>query len=398
MKKLFCLLIMCLCIVSGCSCSKEDISRTSIVSSQVKAYINKDSESYIYVDPFGTYVSLVGYSEKKVYALENEFNELVIKYHSLLDRNYYYKDNDGNLINNIKVINDSYGSGNSVVVDDIIIEILKEGIKYTKLSNGKFNIFSGTITDVWDGRFDYFNPLYMVDPSEEEVNDAMKCVLKVDQIDESFIIDEENKTITFNKFDGCEVGASITLGALAKSYFLDKISELDSFKKMGAGIYDAGQSSIIIRGKNPTRASGEFLVAVKDSLNGGNAVQLKINGDYSISTSSGDNKGYINSEGVRRIHILDATRGYSSTNLLAVTVIGSEAMIMDIVTTSVMAMSDDNEIKDYLIKLKNNGIDLKILLQKEENNVLKLYANETMKNSLGTIYANTSVGDFTYGA
>lgn len=398
MKKLFCFLIMCLCLISGCSCSKDEISRTSIVSSQVKAYINKDDDSYIYVDPFGTYISLVGYNEKKVYALENEFKDLVIKYHSLLDRNYYYRDSDGNLINNIKVINDSYGSGNSVSVDDIIIEILKEGIKYTKLSNGKFNIFSGTITDVWDGRFDYFNPLYRVDPSEEEVNNAMKCVLKYDKIDEFFIIDEINKTITFNKFDGCDNGASITLGALAKSYFLDKISELDNFKKMGAGIYDAGQSSIIIKGKNPTRSSGEFLVAVKDSLNGGNAVQLKIDSDSSISTSSGDNKGYINSDGIRRIHILDATSGYSSTNLLAVTVIGSKAMIMDIVTTSVMAMSDDDEIKAYLTKLKENDIDLKILLQKEENNNLKIYANESMKNSLGTIYVSVNVEDFNYGA
>jgi len=154
-KKLFCFLIMCLCIVSGCSCSKEEISRTSIVSSQVKAYLDKDSDSYIYVDPFGTYVSLVGYSEKKVLALENEFNELVIKYHSLLDRNYYYKDNDGNLINNIKVINDSYGSGNSVVVDDIIIEILIGLNKNLKTLFDFFNFL--TILFIYCTRFIFNN-------------------------------------------------------------------------------------------------------------------------------------------------------------------------------------------------------------------------------------------------
>ena len=70
-----------------------------------------------------------------------------------MDRNYYYKDSKGNLINNIKIINDSYGSGASIEVDEIIIDALKEGVKYTKLSNGRFNIISGSIVDVWDERF-----------------------------------------------------------------------------------------------------------------------------------------------------------------------------------------------------------------------------------------------------
>lgn len=399
MKKLFCcVLFICVCFISGCSCSNDEVMRTSIVSSQVKAYASKDSSNYVMVDPFGTYISLVGYNEKKVYALESEFNALVSKYHSLLDRNYYYKDSDGNIINNIKVINDSYGSGNSVLVDDIIVEILKFGVEYTKLSRGKFNIFSGNITDVWDERFDYFSPLYSIDPSEEEVNEALKCVVPYTMIDDIFVIDDVNKVVTFNKFSGCEEGASITLGALAKSYFLDKISALESFKKMGAGIYDAGQSSILVRGKNPTRSNGEFLVAVKNSLSGGNAVQLRIKDDMAISTSSGDNKGYVNSDGVRRIHILDATSGYSSNNLLAVTVIGDSAMIMDIVTTSVMAMSSDNEVKEYLTRLSEKGVNIKILLQKEAYGSLKLYANENMKNSISNVYVDLEVEDFKYGA
>ena len=143
MKKIFSFIIVCICLLCGCSCSEDEIIRTAIFSPYIEAYYSKDNEKISFVEPFGTsQMSIVGYNEKKVYGVEDKYYELVAKYHSLLDRNYYYKDSEGNFINNIKVINDSYGSGNSVIVDEIIIEILQEGIKYTKLSNGKFNTFS----------------------------------------------------------------------------------------------------------------------------------------------------------------------------------------------------------------------------------------------------------------
>ena len=40
--------------------------------------------------------------EDEVNKLQDLLNEEVIKYHSLLDRNYYYKNSDGNIMNNIK--------------------------------------------------------------------------------------------------------------------------------------------------------------------------------------------------------------------------------------------------------------------------------------------------------
>ena len=133
MKKIFSLLVLFICLISGCSCNKDEAVRTSIFSSYVYGYINKDDLEFVRVDPFGSYISLVGYNKKKVESLQDDLSELVNEYHSLLDRNYYYKDNEGNIINNLKVINDSYGTGESISVDPIIIDVLSEGIKYTKL-------------------------------------------------------------------------------------------------------------------------------------------------------------------------------------------------------------------------------------------------------------------------
>lgn len=400
MKKVIGIVLVFICIIcGGCSCNKEEVIKTSIFSSYVKGYRNKTDSSYVLVEPFGTYISLVGYSEKKVNSLQDKLSEMVIKYHSLLDRNYYYKDNKGNVINNIKVINDSYGSGESILVDDIIIKILEEGIKYSKISNGKFNIVSGSIVDVWDDRFN-FTEKYHVDPSSDEVSEAMLCVPSIDIIDDVVVIDKVNNTVTFNSFSGCQNGASITLGALAKSYFLDKLSNLKEFENVGPSIYDAGQSSIIVRGDNPTREGGLWNVAIRDSYNGGYAVQLQISDDCAVSTSSGDNKGYINEDGIRRHHIIDATIGYPNTYLLATTVLGDSAMVVDIVTTTLMTMDDLDEIKSYLSLLEDNGINLKVLLQVEENGKLKVLLNEPIKEIINNISDESKVviGDFDYGA
>ena len=399
MKKISLLLVLLMGIISGCSCKdEEEIIKTSIFSSYIRGYENKESSSYVIIEPFGTYISLVGYNEKKVNNLQDELNDMVVKYHSLLDRNYYYKDSEGNFINNIKVINDSYGTGEEIVVDEIIIEILNEGIKYTKLSNGSFNVVSGSIVDVWDDRFN-FTEKYHVDPTSEEVSEGMKCVPSVSVIDEVLVIDDENNTVKFNSFGNCSSGASITLGALAKSYFLDKLSSVKEFENVGPSIYDAGQSSIIVRGDNPTRDGGVWNVAIRDSYNGGYAVQLHLNEDSAVSTSSGDNKGYVNEQGVRRHHIIDARDGYPNTYLLATTVVGESAMIVDIATTTLMSMDNLNDMKNYLLALENMGINLSVLLQVEENNHLKIFVNDSMNSMVDNIGQNdTVIEGFNYGA
>ncbi len=395
MKKLFIVIVIFVCLISGCSC-KQDYEKTSIYSSSVRGYLTASDLDYTVVDPFGTYLNIVGYDEEKVLGVEEEFNELTSKYHGLLDRNYYYRDEKGVLINNLKVINDSYGSGDSVIVDDILIEILKEGIKYTKLSNGKFNIFVGSLVDLWDERFSFLSPLYKVDPSDNEVSEAMKCVLKVSDIDETFIIDEVNKSVTFKKFGECSEGASITFGALGKSFFLDKLVGEESFKDIGPSIFNAGQSSIIVMGDNPIRSGGDWHVAIKNSYNDDNYLaQLKIDGGLAVSTSSGDEKGYVNNENVFRHHILDGTSGYPNTYVLSATVVGESAMVMDVVTTTLMTLTNLEEVKAFLNLL---GEDISVLLQVMEGDTFKVYINESMKNIVLDNYSLMEFEEFSYGA
>lgn len=401
MKKLLSVLMLFICLISGCSCNKEEVTQSYIVSIPVPAFINKDDGYYNRTSPFGTYIRVVGYDKDELYDLEDEFNGLVTKYHSLLDRHYYYRETDGTIINNIRVINESYGSGEAIEVNDIIIEVLKYGIEYTKLSEGKFNILAGSIVSLWDIRFNWLiGDYYKVDPTQEQVDVALACVPAVSEIDNVLVIDEENKTVTFNKFDGCESGASITLGALAKSYFIDELNEQKNIKALKQYILDAGKSSIILRGDNPTRKGGIYNIGVANSYTSTKddfAVQLQLASDCAVSTSSGDEKGYIKEDGTRRHHIIDATSGYPNTYLLAATVITDSAMIADIMTTTLMTMESMEEIQDYLSLLKNNGIDAKVLLQIEENEALSVYVNDSMKRVIGEVFDGVTVKEFSYG-
>ena len=400
MKKIFSLLVLFICLISGCSCNKDEAVRTSIFSSYVYGYINKDDLEFVRVDPFGSYISLVGYNKKKVESLQDDLSELVNEYHSLLDRNYYYKDNEDNIINNLIVINDSYGTGESISVDPIIIDVLSEGIKYTKLSNGNFNVVSGSIVDVWDISINYTH----VDPSIDEINKAMKCVPSIENIDNVLVIDSVNNTVKFNSVSGCDGKASITLGAMAKSYFLDKIISLDSFSKVGSAIYDAGQSSIVLKGDNPLRDGGYWNIAVNDALNSNvfftsQAVKLQLEGTKAISTSGGEYKGYINSEGIRRHHIIDAKSGYPNSFVVGCTVVGTGAMVMDVLSTTIMTMESLEEIKNYLVLLENNDIEVDVLLQiPVSDSAIKLYVNEGMNSNISEVFNDIELEVFNYGA
>ena len=307
-------------------------------------------------------------------------------------------------MNNIKVINDSYGSGIAIEVDEIIIEALKEGVKYTKLSNGKFNIISGSIVDVWDERFtSYDTSIRNIDPTSSEIEEAMECVAPVSEIDSILVIDDSNNKVTFNSFSGCGGKASITLGAMAKSYFLDKMSSIKNFKDVGASIYDAGQSSIIIRGNNPTRDGGVWNIAVNDSMNSNSfvstqAAQLQLEGDNAISTSGIQHRGYINSDGIIRHHIIDATSGYPNTYLVGATVIGESAMMVDIVTTTLMTMNSIEEINAYLELLESNNISLDVLLQVKVDDGIKLLVNDSMKMQVSQVFNDIELEVFNYGA
>ena len=437
--------------VSGCSCEKE-INRGAIQIPMVEAYKKKDKDSNpTLVYPFNTMISVNYFYKEDKEKIEEYVVDEYTRLHILFDRHYYYYDEQGNLINNLKVINES--NGEPVSVDQDLIDIFKTGIRFTKYSKGKFNIAVGNLSSLWDGFInigninkaldvstigtytyedgeykisthgDYIynnaNDVYVyvgedrytcdgvscvldengtyvylenIAPTSEQIEHAKKCTPSYENIENYIVVNDENNTITINPMSQCKTSISVTLGALGKSYATEKIAQNSTIKN-GDFMLNAGQSTIKILGKNLSRETGEWNVGVTDSYlvysRGNNFASylMKIGDPLSISTSSGDEKHYF-SNGHYYHHIIDPISGYPNQNRLAVTAVMENAMYADIITTSLMSMNI-NETKEYLKTLKDNGIEVELFIQDKAANNPRLYATSKLKEKISIRESDT---------
>ena len=114
MKKYLCLILSFIFILftSGCSCNNDEQSDNEIYETKlisvptVMAYSIKDINSKPEpVKPFDTGISLNYFKQEEIKGVEEYFRDEFVRMHMLFDRHYYYYDNDGNLIINLRVIN-----------------------------------------------------------------------------------------------------------------------------------------------------------------------------------------------------------------------------------------------------------------------------------------------------
>ena len=125
------------------------------------------------VDPFNTVMQLsyflnddyVDTNEQTFENVTKIYKETITDLHKKFDRHYYYKNNnEDGLVINVKTINDSFGSGKEIKCSDELYQLLKLGVECYELTNGQFNIFTGSITDYWD---DVFGKAYNYEPLDE---------------------------------------------------------------------------------------------------------------------------------------------------------------------------------------------------------------------------------------
>ena len=90
-------------------------------SKKVPSAITKDNKI---VMPFNTEVSLTAFNEKDFEELYPTFNTEILRLHKLFDRYNDFVDSNGNDIVNLKTINESYGTGKVLNVDQDIIDLL----------------------------------------------------------------------------------------------------------------------------------------------------------------------------------------------------------------------------------------------------------------------------------
>lgn len=358
-----------------------------------------DENNSISCRPFNTDTMLKVY--QKTNKNDEKFKHLLddnyFFYNAYFDSNYYYKTDDL-LINNIKVINDSFNTGKEVPIIDDLYQIIKFGIDFTKLSKGKFNIAIGTLADIYK---DYIaigqscDGFLYKSPDKQQIEKELLNVPNYEYIDKLIELNDDKKTIKLNKevLDSSykvEGLYKLNLGAIGKGYATMKMEEkLQSIE----GYISSGESSVTMLSNSPFQKWNlllsnpfyrEYNNVKNEEYKKFNQFELKLSkdGKFSFSTSGyyenfyyGENKEIIH-------HIIDGQTGLSTNKFLSVSALCDNSLIADAVTTALMAM-DLTEGKSFVKLVEDRyGVNINPIWLERDDDKINCYADSALEEYL----------------
>ncbi len=273
---------------------------------------------------FDTVITIVAYMEDKA-EFDKEVQQIAKElevYDGLCDAYSDYKKE-----NNIKTINDKAGSGEPVKVNLFLVDMLLNAKKAYEKTNGAVNVAMGSVTEIWrayisNGMNDSsFTKL----PSVEKLREAAKHT-DINNV----IVDSQNSTVYL-----ADSEMKLDVGAFAKGYAASLILYQAQQRGIESMLLNMGGAVSAIG----TKKDGEsFVIGVQDPRNESEqAAKIKIS-NMSVSTS-GDYQRYYIVNGIRFHHIIDTDPLMPSTNAAAVTVLSSDPISSDYLSTALMVMS-----------------------------------------------------------
>lgn len=324
MRKIASLLILILTVFLT-SCNPTS-NRTKLVESNID-----------YFQYFDTLIYLRVWDTKK-YNSDSELwkgAEDIIKHIQLT----FQKTKDGDFEPELYKLNQSAGSGQPFKVSDDLFEVLKLGLEFAELTDGKFDPTIGPLVDLWD-----INNKAGKDaapPSQEEI----EAILPL--IDYRLVeLDEENKTVLLPL-----KGMAIDLGAIAKGYAADVLA--DYFKANGIehAIINLGGNIFAIGKRYEKRFDGreEWAIGIRDPrFSAEDSIANVYIVDKTIVTSGTYERFFrdINDTSKTYHHILNPDTGYPyDNNISSVTIICDSSALADALSTSLFALGIENGIK-----------------------------------------------------
>ncbi len=230
----------------------------------------------------------------------------------------------------ISKVNNSDGEWTEV--SDDTAELVGSGIEYSKLADGRFDITIGGVTDLWDFHADPENAKL---PDKHKLAEALKHV------------DYNNIEIDSNMLRLDDPKTKIDLGAIAKGYIGDRMTEVLEDRGVTSGIVNLGGNVICIGGKT---ADDDFTVGVEAPFSDRTEIVGKVKCRNKTLVTSGVYERKIEVGGKLYHHILDPETGYSvKTDLDAVTLIADKGRSMDIDAMSTICLIKGyNEAKEFI--------------------------------------------------
>ncbi len=228
----------------------------------------------------------------------------------------------------------NHAKGKPVACDPDTIEVIQKGMYYGDLSNGKFDITIGKVTDLWDFHAD--------EPKVPEQKKVRDCLAHVDY--HMIRIDGSNVTLT-------DPEGQIDLGGIAKGYICDRVTEFLQSKNVTSGIVNLGGNIAVIGQKN---GKEDFKVGIEKPFSDRSDVVGSVDACDMTFVTSGIYERCFEQDGKTYHHILDVNTGYpADSDIISVSIISSLGKSVDCDGLSTLCLTLGAEDATRLI----NSID-----------------------------------------
>jgi len=237
--------------------------------------------------------------------------------------------------------------GLPVSVSPETYKLIEDGLNYSKITKGAFDITLGRIIELWD--FEGEKPSL---PKDVEIKDALKGVGA-----ESLLLNKEALTVTPLN------AVRLDLGAIAKGYIIDQAGKVLLANNIDNFIINAG-GDMVIRGR---RGSKPWKVGLQHPRDAGKVIaHIEIEDARTAIVTSGDYERYFIEDGKRYHHILDPETGYPANGLISVTIKALDAKVADALSTAVFVMGAE---KGLVLIERLDDVDA-VLVDSDENIII----------------------------
>lgn len=252
---------------------------------------------------------------------------------------------------NSEIYSLNHAEGMPIAVEDMTAELLEFALTMSDQTNGALDITLYPVLTAWG-----FTTGSKQVPTEEMLASKMQLVGY-----EKVLLSGNSVTLL--------PGMEIDLGAVAKGYACDVITENLKSKGVTSGIISLG-GNIQAIGRKPD--GSEWKVSVQHPENGDSLGMLSVS-DVSVVTSGAYERYFTDENGKRYGHILDPATGYpAESGIASVTVVGKESKVCDALATAFFVMGLE-KTQNYLKEHR----EVDVLMMTEEGN---LYFTQGLKN------------------
>lgn len=277
--------------LNGCNTKKEPISKSSFF--------------------MGTIVNITLYDKFDETILDKVFNK-INEIESLLSLNI--KDSEINKINNKAGIE-------PVKVSSITFDVIEKSLEYSKLSNGNFDITIGPLVKLWGIGSENAKL-----PNDNEILDTLDLINY-----ENIILNKEENSVFLT-----ENNMILDLGAIAKGYIADVISELLLEEGVTKAIIDLGGNIFALGEKSKNE---NWTIGIQNPFENRGAPLGTLSISNQSVVTSGIYERYLEVNNIKYHHILNPQTGYPyDNNLASVTIVSSKSIDGDSLSTSTFGM------------------------------------------------------------